>query len=76
VAQNEPVRPEWRKSSASQSGECVEVAFLPESVLVRHSADPAGPVLAFSGGEWEAFLTGVRNREFDPGLDWMLGQKS
>lgn len=56
----------WRKSKASNaSGECVEVAFDDEAVLVRHSHDPSGPVLLFSHSEWKAFLAGARNGEFD-----------
>jgi hypothetical protein len=69
VAQNEPAHLEWRKSSASNSGECVEVAFLARSVLIRHSGDPSGPVLTFSDREWAAFLTGARSGEFDLRLD-------
>lgn len=69
MAQTDRVDPEWRKSSASVSADCVEVAFLGHSILVRHSADQSGPVLAFSDREWAAFLTGVRNGEFDPGSD-------
>jgi hypothetical protein len=57
---------QWRKSSASGASECVEVAFVEQSVVVRRSQDPAGPVLAFSGPEWAAFVAGVRNGEFDP----------
>jgi hypothetical protein len=56
----------WRKSSASAgSGDCVEVAFAEDGVLVRHSRDQAGPVLAFTHSEWKAFLAGARNGEFD-----------
>lgn len=55
----------WRKSTASSTGECAEVAFADGSVLMRHSQHPSGPVLAFSPPEWEAFLVGVRNGEFD-----------
>ncbi len=57
----------WRKSSASQggSGDCVEVAFADESVLIRHSRNPSGSILSFSQSEWRAFLTGTRNGEFD-----------
>jgi uncharacterized protein DUF397 len=57
----------WRKSQASntQGGECVEVSFAEHAVLLRHSRDPAGPVLLFSHAEWAAFLTGARNGEFD-----------
>ena len=55
----------WRKSMASDSGNCVEVAFGSESVLIRHSRNPSGPTLSFSPSEWEAFLTGARGGEFD-----------
>ena len=57
----------WVKSSLSFSnGNCVEVASLPDgSVGVRHSRIPDGPVLRFTAGEWQAFLAGVRNGEFD-----------
>jgi hypothetical protein len=59
--------PRWVKSSLSFSnGNCVEVADLPGGrVGVRHSKDTAGPVLRFTSGEWQAFLGGVRNGEFD-----------
>ena len=55
----------WRKSTASGSSNCVEVSFAGESILMRNSRSPHGPVLSFTGLEWEAFLTGVRNGEFD-----------
>ncbi|WP_239328917.1 DUF397 domain-containing protein [Frankia sp. CiP3] len=57
----------WRKSSYSNGagGMCVEVAVAAGGILVRDSKDPAGPVLAFTGGEWDAFLAGVRDGEFD-----------
>ena len=57
----------WRKSTASVSGQCVEVAFADESVLVRNSRDPLGSVLRFSRQEWAAFLKGVDNGEFTTG---------
>ncbi len=56
----------WRKSKASDTGNCVEVAFGSESVLIRHSKNPSGPVLSFSRPEWAAFLHGARGGEFDP----------
>jgi hypothetical protein len=57
----------WHKSSASGgTGDCVEVAFVDEGVLIRHSRNPGGPVLSFTHSEWRAFLTGSRNGEFDP----------
>lgn len=55
----------WCKSKASGTGDCVEVAFAGESVLLRHSQNPLGPVLSFSHPEWTAFLQGARGGEFD-----------
>lgn len=56
----------WRKSIASgTNGDCVEVAFTAEAVLVRNSKDPSGPELTFSYSEWAAFLIGARRGEFD-----------
>lgn len=56
----------WRKSMASAgTGNCVEVAFADESILLRHSKEPSGPVLSFTHSEWAAFLAGARHGEFD-----------
>lgn len=62
-----PADGEWRKSQASNGvgGECVEVSLDERVVQVRHSHRPTGPVLSFSHAEWNAFLIGVRNGEFD-----------
>jgi nitrogen fixation-related uncharacterized protein len=67
----------WRKSRASNpSGCCVEVAALPDgAVAVRNSRDPAGPALVYTRAEVAAFLTGVKNGEFDdlyPGASVVL----
>jgi Domain of unknown function (DUF397) len=79
--------PAWRKPSLSaHNSNCVEVtatrdpAAAPHKpgeevlVLVRDSKDPAGPVLAFTTAEWEAFVSGVKDGEFDdiaPGITGM-----
>jgi hypothetical protein len=57
----------WRTSSFSQSGsDCVEAAFLPDGgVALRHSKDPHGSVLIYTPTEWDAFLKGARDGEFD-----------
>lgn len=57
----------WHKSSASTSGQCVEVSLQEEYVLVRDSKDPDGTVLRFTPGEWTAFLIGVNRGEFNLG---------
>jgi hypothetical protein len=55
------------KSSLSlANGNCVEVADLPGGGIgVRNSRDPGGGFLRFTPDEWQAFLGGVRNGEFD-----------
>jgi uncharacterized protein DUF397 len=57
----------WFKSSLSFSnGNCVEVANLSGGGIgVRDSKNPEGSVLRFTGDEWQAFIGGVRNGEFD-----------
>ena len=57
----------WIKSSLSLAqGSCVEVASLPEGGIgIRDGKDPAGQMLRFTPGEWQAFLGGARNGEFD-----------
>jgi hypothetical protein len=61
-----PVQRGWFKSSFSDdSGGCVQVRFAREQVHVRDSKDVAGPVLVFNRGEWDAFLLGAFNGEFE-----------
>jgi hypothetical protein len=57
----------WIKSSLSfANGNCVEVASLSGGTVgVRDSKDAAGAVLRFTPEEWDAFIGGVRNGEFD-----------
>ena len=55
----------WRKSSGSDSGGCVEVAYADGFIGVRDTKDQGtGPVLAFTPHEWTAFLYGVEHKEF------------
>ncbi|GGQ30985.1 hypothetical protein GCM10010266_62820 [Streptomyces griseomycini] len=48
----------WFRSSYStgNGGECVEVAAVPDAVLVRDSKAPAGPVLSLGPKAWSAFV--------------------
>jgi Domain of unknown function (DUF397) len=66
VADSEETDFIWRKSTTSGGGNCVEVAFADESVLVRSSRNPQGSVLSFSRQEWTAFLEGASKGEFIP----------
>jgi hypothetical protein len=69
----------WQKASCSCSngGNCVEVTATQDTsvaphksgedmlYLMRDSKDPDGPQLAFTTTEWEAFIAGVKDGEFD-----------
>jgi hypothetical protein len=71
----------WRKSSRSgtNGGSCVEVTVAEDDAntiaahkadneklyLMRDSKNPDGPVLAFTPAEWDAFIGGVKDGEFD-----------
>ena len=57
----------WRKSTRSGpfTDNCVEVAFVPDGVAVRDSKDPDGPALLFTPAEWNAFVGGAKDGEFD-----------
>ncbi|MFD0365786.1 DUF397 domain-containing protein [Nocardia sp. GCM10030253] len=57
----------WFKSSRSDgSGNCIEVAFLPNSLVgVRDSKNPSGPALTFTSAEWSAFMAAATRGEFD-----------
>jgi hypothetical protein len=57
----------WRTSTYSAANGCVEVAFLNGQIAVRDSKDRQGPVLLFTPAEWNAFLGGARDGEFDLG---------
>jgi hypothetical protein len=70
----------WHKASYSggNGGGCVEVTATHETAsvlhksdqdmlyLLRDSKDPSGPTLAFTTSEWDAFIAGVKDGEFDP----------
>ncbi|WP_280436858.1 DUF397 domain-containing protein [Nocardia carnea] len=57
----------WFKSTRSGGNrDCVEAAHLGGGFVgVRDSKNPTGPALIFTPGEWDAFLTGAKDGEFD-----------
>jgi Domain of unknown function (DUF397) len=56
----------WVKARrSSNAGACVEVRRHNGMIEVRDSKDRSGPILRFTGPEWDAFLDGTRNGEFD-----------
>lgn len=58
--------PPYRKSSFCAHTGCVEVAPLAGGrIALRDSKNPGRPAHVFTADEWDAFLSGVRNGEFD-----------
>jgi hypothetical protein len=55
----------WQKASYSSTSGCVEVAHVSGHVALRDSKDRQGPMLVFTPIEWDAFVKGVREGEFD-----------
>lgn len=57
----------WRKSTRSGpwTDNCVEVAFVGDLIGVRDSKDFTKGVLVFTRGEWDAFVAGAKDGEFD-----------
>jgi hypothetical protein len=53
----------WRKSTASNSGGCLEVAAMDGSVLVRDSANRGGAVLTLSPAAWSDLLARTRSED-------------
>jgi hypothetical protein len=60
-------RAAWRKSTRSgpNCDNCVEVAFVDGVIAVRDSKHPTGPALIFTTDEWDAFVGGAKDGEFD-----------
>ena len=62
--------PRFRTSSFCHVGGCVAVASLADGrIAIRHHKVREGPVLIFTAQEWQAFVAGVKNSEFDDLLD-------
>ena len=58
----------WRKSTFSNmNGNCVEMGrLLPDRIAVRDTKDNGtGPVLIFTQAEWDAFISGAKEGQFD-----------
>ncbi|MFI1914332.1 DUF397 domain-containing protein [Nocardia sp. NPDC020380] len=54
----------WRRSDDRTDG--VEIAFLASgNIGLRDSRNPEGPVLIFTPGEWQAFVAGAKDGEFN-----------
>ena len=55
-----PWTPEWRKSSFSANGDCVEVAVKGGTVLVRDSRRREETTISFQSAAWQEFIQAIR----------------
>lgn len=53
------------KSSSFTHASCVQVGQFGDVVRVRDSKDPDGPVQSYRFDEWQAFIDGVKDGQFD-----------
>ncbi|WP_454198480.1 DUF397 domain-containing protein [Nocardia sp. Marseille-Q1738] len=56
---------EWRVSSFTDNGTCVEVAGTPNTIYVRNSNAREAGTVAFTRAEFSAWLKGCKAGEFD-----------
>lgn len=57
---------EWLRAEESEGeDEAIEIAFVGEYIAMRNSAEPDGTVLVFTEAEWDAFVLGAKDGEFD-----------
>ena len=55
----------WRKSVRSSGNRRVEVGLVDGQIALRDSKDRRGLCMIFTAHEWEAFLGGARDGEFE-----------
>lgn len=55
----------WRTARRCDTGACVEIGTAGESIMVRSSADPDGVRISLSRDEWQEFVAGVKDGDFD-----------
>lgn len=64
LLENATWKKSWR-SNGNGGNNCVEVARIDSAVAVRDSKDRSGPALIFTPSEWDAFVGGVKDGDFD-----------
>jgi hypothetical protein len=57
---------EWLGAPGTEADEeRVEIAYLPDGAVAMRSSKDTGTVLRYTKGEWDAFVLGARDGEFD-----------
>lgn len=54
-------RATWQRAE----GSTIEIAFVDDLIGMRNAEDPDGDILIFTEAEWNAFVLGAKDGEFD-----------
>jgi predicted secreted Zn-dependent protease len=55
----------WLTALSCNGGACVQVATDQNSILIRNSRQPDGPLVEYTPEEWHEFVSGVKKGDFD-----------
>jgi len=55
----------WRVARNCDGGSCIRVASSAGMIVIGDTKNPRGPVLSYTRAEWDAFVTGIRQGDFD-----------
>ena len=56
---------DWRRSRACEGGACIMVARDDDKIVFGNTTDPEGPVYSYTAAEWQQFIIGVKQGDFD-----------
>jgi predicted secreted Zn-dependent protease len=56
---------DWRVSRSCEGSACIMVARNGDSVIFGNTQDPNGPVYSYTTSEWQQFLAGAKQGDFD-----------
>ncbi|GIF49262.1 uncharacterized protein DUF397 [Asanoa ferruginea] len=55
----------WRVATRSAGGNCVQVAPAADMIAIRHSRRPDAEMIVYTRAEFQAFIDGAKDGEFD-----------
>ena len=55
----------WHTALSCDGGTCVEVAADQDTILIRNSRQPDGPLVEYTPEEWHEFVSGIKKGDFD-----------
>jgi predicted secreted Zn-dependent protease len=55
----------WLTALNCDGGACVQVAADQNTILIRNSRQPDGPLIEYTPEEWHEFVSGIKKGDFD-----------